>query len=157
LKSNPVCGPLPENAEELLKLKQPLNVPVSGNLYRLVEEYRYYFEKNGVISCIIVPKGFTYDGASSPRISWTMSGIIPDGLIRPAALVHDWIYNFDGDLPLGSHTFYTKGVWVSVITRWSRKDADRIFLKIMRQAGMDEFQSWLAYYAVRAFGWTKWK
>ena len=39
----------------------------------------------GVRRRILIPKGFVYDGASVPRLVWTLSGILPDGLIRAAA------------------------------------------------------------------------
>lgn len=77
---------------------QPSNLPVADGTYRLLDTYHYCWDLNGQQSRITVPEGFTYDGASVPRLAWTLSGITPDGLIRAAALIHDWIYNHAGAL-----------------------------------------------------------
>ena len=77
-------------------MMQPVNIPVllgSGEEgYKLVETYSYSWTMpDRLRRAITIPKGFTYDGASVPRLVWTLSGITPDGLIRAAALVHDFI------------------------------------------------------------------
>lgn len=159
------------------KLKQPLMIPVGPKLYELVEEYTYYWKDDeGVINRITVPKGIKTDGATVPRFVWTFTGIRPDGLIRAAALVHDWIYVTDGNPPEGSHTTWTgseeefweyyypnrdtKGVsdmygskWVDDNRAWSHRQADRLFAKIMTEAGMDKLRVTLAYWGVRLGGW----
>jgi hypothetical protein len=130
---------------------------VSEKDYRLVEDYTYAWTKGEFDYRITVPTGFTYDGASVPRVAWTVSGIRPDGLIRAAALIHDWIYNFKGLLPEGSHEFLdAEGRWQTVYGRWSREDTDRLFGRIMRESGVPKFKRRMAYRAVRLFGWLYW-
>ena len=139
-------------------LEHPLTIPVSDKYYRLVEDFTYTWEKNGNSYKITVPAGFIFDGASVPRIAWTISGIRPDGLIRAAALIHDWIYHYDGLLPEGSHQYLDEdNIWKNIYGRWKRKDADRIFARIMREAGMSKFKRRAAYLAVRMFGGFRWR
>jgi hypothetical protein len=138
-------------------LKQPLIVPITNKHYRLVEQYAYHWDLGGTRNRIVIPRGFTYDGASVPRLAWTLSGITPDGLIRAAALVHDWIYRHKGRLPQGSQQ-YREGnePWQDAYGAWSRRDADRLFARIMREAGVSKWKRRMAYRAVRWFGGSAW-
>ena len=111
-----------------------------------------------------------------PLFVWTPTDIRLDGLIRAAALVHDWIYVCDGNPPDGNHPtltgsedelweFYypnneTKGVsdiygakWGDDNRAWSRRQADKMFKHMMLEAGMDKVRATLAYLGVRAGGW----
>ena len=69
---------------------------------------------------ISIKKGFTHDGASVPRLLWSITGIRPDGPIRAGALVHDWIYIHAGRLQ-GSHQYKIGNEWADVYGRWKRK------------------------------------
>ncbi|MFY0658122.1 MAG: DUF1353 domain-containing protein [Neptunomonas phycophila] len=159
------------------ELKQPLMVPIGPIKYKLVEEYTYYWEdEQGVINRITVPEGIETDGATVPRVVWTLSGIRPDGLIRAAALVHDWIYVNDGNPPDGSHTTWTGtkeeffefyypnreiksltdnygSKWVDDNRAWSHRQADKLFAQMMTEAGMKDFRVKIAYVSVRLLGW----
>jgi len=147
-----------------MSISQPNNVPVAERLYRLKEEYVYDWEKQTrsedetTQSRIVVPAGFLYDGASVPRIAWTLSGILPDGLIRAAALVHDWLYRYRGHIPTGSYQYLDQaGTWQDYYAAWSREDADRLFGRMMREAGMSKRSRRTASRAVRWFGWLAWR
>ncbi len=106
---------------------------------------------------ICVPSGFTYDGASVPRLAWSLTGIRPDGLLRAAAAVHDWIYRWQGALPEGSHQFCLDDfAWQSAIGEWKRKDCDRLFGRMMREAGVSPMKRKMAYLAVRLLGGLSW-
>jgi hypothetical protein len=117
------------------KLKQPINVPIGKRKYQLVQDYNY--------KEITVPKGFIYDGASIPRFLWSIVGLRPDGLIRAAALVHDWLYQNSGK--------------ISKIKSFTRKESDVIFKMLMEEADISNYKCQLAYYAVRVFGGLHWK
>ena len=80
-----------------------------------------------------VPAGVTTDFASVPRLFWRM--IPPWGRYSIAAVVHDYLYQ-------------TGGV--------SRKEADRIFLSIMKQLNVPFWKRQAMYYAVRIGGWKAW-
>lgn len=142
-------------------MRQPLNIPLmlknGEEGYKLVENYPYAWHTKGLNRVITVPEGFVYDGASVPRIVWTISGITPDGLIRAAALVHDFIYHHNGKLPKNSYGAIIEGVYVDFsMNKWSRNDADRLFARIMRESGVPMVKRRAAYLAVRAFGFMSW-
>jgi len=109
--------------------------------------YRRVIEGSRRVSFqIIVPLGFQWDGASVPRFLWSLSGIRPDGLVRAAALVHDYLYRKpkSGNVG-GSYKIFT------------RKEADVLFRDMIREAGGSWWTASKAYWAVRAFGWMAWK
>lgn len=109
----------------------------SGDLYILEDDFVY--TANGEF--ITVPKGFKYDGASTPKILWW---ILPrDGVHRAAALIHDYLYEFEGNMPDGQ--------------AFSRKQADTIFYKMLKDYGVASWRAAVAYRAVRVAGYFFWK
>jgi hypothetical protein len=141
--------------------------------YRLEEPWSYTWttapslEVGAFERTLIVPVGFLSDGASVPRILWTLTGIIPDGLIRAAALIHDALYRFRGQLqpgwlferPLDKHWRGTTRGWIEVPiaqATYTRQSADAMFARIMREAGVGEHERSWAYRGVRACGWATW-
>lgn len=148
------------------KLRQPRNMPLDGRpyglprsrTYILLEDYTYKWDKDNVGYKIIVPKGFLYDGASVPRGTWTISGLRPDGLIRAAATVHDFLYEFMGVLPDGSYQKYEPdNGWVNSDDIWTRNASDRMFGHLMREANMPKKRRRKAYWAVDKFGEKAWR
>lgn len=138
---------------------QPINAPMGPGIYRLVRDYTYKWEKGGVEYEIVIPAGFEYDGASVPRIVWTLAGIVPDGLIRGAALVHDYIYRYKGKFPPNRWFWRASGGDLAPVESGkslSRAEADALFYRIMREAGMSRYRAALAYVGVRAFGMLSW-
>lgn len=79
---------------------------------------------------ILVPKGFTTDLASTPRIAWTF--FPPSGRYKTAAIVHDWLY-------------YSGLV--------SQKQSDDIFLYIMRSFKVNPLTRFCMWLGVRLGGW----
>lgn len=96
-----------------------------SRLWKLVKPYRF--------GAIEVPAGFITDGASVPRLFWSLFS--PTGSYLGAAVVHDWLYK------------------AKVTTR---KEADSIFLAAMKAAGVGFVTRSLVYSAVRAGGWSAW-
>ena len=137
-------------------IPQPLNIPLSKKYYKLVEDYGYRWTHDGSAYRIQVPAGFIYDGASVPRLLWSVFGLRPDGLIRAAALVHDWIYRFAGQLPRGRFQRQVDGAWADVDGGWSRYDTDRLFGRMMRETGVSQFRRRCAFLAVHWFGHSGW-
>lgn len=147
------------------KLPQPKNMPIDGRpwglkrsrTYILIEDYIYQWTYKRVEYRIKVPMGFLYDGASVPRGTWTISGLRPDGLIRAAATVHDFLYEFQGKLPRGCYQKFEHDVgWVSLRHEWTREACDKIFGRLMRDAGMPRRRRRMAYRAVDWFGKKAW-
>ena len=106
---------------------QPDNRPVGQSCYLLCEKFVY--EKD--LYSIEVPEGFVNDGASVPRWAWSVSGLTPDGLLRAAAIVHDFHYRFGIE---------------------SRAFADKMFYEMLLEYGVRPRQARLAYAAVRLGG-----
>jgi hypothetical protein len=140
-----------------MPVSQPLMIPISDNLYQLVETYTYEWSHLGADQCLVIPMGTITDGASVPRIAWTISGITPDGLIRAAALLHDVLYRVQGQVGgFGLQQIHIGGRWIKQASPWTREQADKLFARVMREAGVRKIQRRAAYLMVRAFGWSSW-
>ena len=87
------------------------------------------FQFNGI--SYIVPKGFISDGASIPKMFWSLIAPCIDGRTIRAAVIHDYLY----------HT----GIL-------SRADADKVFLNYLLQDDFPLIKSYICYGAVRVFG-----
>lgn len=136
--------------------QQPDVIPILNDRYRLRKSHSYYWEKNSYKYRLKVPSGFEYDGASVPRILWSITGILPDGLQREAALFHDWLYHHKGCLPEGSYQTLKPQGWLDVKKCWTRKNSDRLFGRHMREAGVPKRRRRMAFIAVRVFGRKAW-
>ena len=137
-------------------MTQPDLRPIKKGKYVLHEEWGYLWTKDDITRVIIIPRGFVSDGASAPRILWTCTGITPDGLIRGAALAHDFLYKHGGVLPENSYQQLALYGWVNDNSVWTRKNADRLFCRIMKESGVGKIKRRLAYRAVRIFGCFFW-
>ena len=80
---------------------------------------------------ITIPLGFRTDLASVPQFLWPL--FPPWEGYGPAAVVHDYLYCCSEE-------------------EWTRKDADKLFLDIMRTLGTGLFSRRCIYLAVRGFG-----
>ena len=105
-------------------------------IFQLTESFRYYSS----IGIITIPKGFFTDGASVPKIFWSIFS--PWGSYFSAALVHDYLYSKDSDevFPVGD-----------------RAVADKIFKEAMYNAGVSWVVRETVYRAVRLGGWASYK
>ena len=84
---------------------------------------------------IVVPENTVTDFASVPRIPlayWLFAGVG-----QAAAVVHDWMYRVDTNVP--------------------RDVADNIFLEAMEACGVSAWRRWPIYWAVRAFGGSRYR
>ena len=140
---------------------QPDIEPLPGDRYRLRRDHLYEWEhtSDGASTRyrLGVPAGFVYDGASVPRLLWTITGYLPDGLQREAALLHDWLYVHEGAPPPPSYRVFAEEGWEDCPEVWTREAADRLFGRLMREAGVPKLRRRLAYRAVRLWGWLYWR
>lgn len=107
---------------------------------------------------IIIPAGYPFNGASVPRICWTLTGLLPTGVHLGAAAIHDYLYQRRGYLirdELQRHD-QASGQWVPVAALWNRKMADDLFRRIMRDAGEVAWKREAMYRSVRLFGGPAW-
>jgi hypothetical protein len=110
--------------------------------YKVMEDYTY---PAGAYS-ITAWKDFTYDRASIPRIFWVI--IDKDSLTNVAPLFHDLLYRHGGVLPNNRVAPYRK---------FTRREADDLFLEIMRKCGVGYFRRMAAYKAVRELAESSWQ
>lgn len=106
-----------------------LDYDVKVDKWILLEDYQY--------KDIMITAGFLTDLASIPRILWNI--IAPFELSTEAPVVHDFLYRNGG---LGKYT---------------REQADQIFLELMAKEGVVWWKRHVAYRAVRLFAWGSWK
>lgn len=129
-------------------------IPQKGGrtLWQLEEDYFYEWEHNGSRYRFKIPAGFQSDGASVP---WFLPfwGRGSFGVLPP--LVHDWVIHERGHVML--EVFIGKG-WeyayhyraasrYTYIPQFSRRDADRLFFRILREQGVRP--RWLRRWAFR--------
>jgi len=107
-----------------------LELMPDGRNARLFKNFRVKISDR---QTVVVPKGFVTDFASVPRLFWRI--VPPWGVYSPAAVVHDYLYH-NGAL--------------------SRKESDRIFLKLMKRLDVPLWKRTVMYLAVRLFGWSAW-
>lgn len=145
---------------------QPANRPVGKGKYQLTEDY-FYTVPQWLLAELKLPnstpapylsilEGSINDGASVHRVAWTTTGIRPDGLIRAASLVHDFLYIQKGVVTdiAGINRIALIGSPASRITM-TRKQVDRLFYFMMRESGMGKIKAKLAYLGVRLFAKLK--
>lgn len=97
-------------------------------LFILTQRFRFYSD-HGYVE---VPKGTVTDGASIPRVFWSV--LSPFGEYFKAALPHDFLYTDKNK-------------------KFTRKEADDILLEGMEVLGVHPAKRFLIYRAVRWFGW----
>lgn len=84
----------------------------------------------------IIPEGFIFDGASIPRIAWSLLGVTPyEPDIILASLVHDWFYT--------THEI-------------KREFADKVFHDVCIQNGISKTKAVLMYNCLHMFGVMSW-
>lgn len=138
-------------------IEQPLLVPIHKRKYQLVEDYYFRWSSEKGNHVIVIPAGFQTDGASIPRPLWSLVGMYPDGMIRAAAVVHDFLYQYGGHIPMEYHQLSKhKFVWNSCRLVITRKQADQLFRHIMELSGIKSWRCTLAYHTVRIFGGGSW-
>lgn len=99
---------------------------------------------------IVVPAGFVTDLASIPRLVWTFYP--PDGPWVKAPVVHDFLYDTQGD-----------GLWgrqadgVSRASPYSREEADGILLEGMIDRRIGWLERTVIWIAVRLGGHGGWR
>jgi len=145
-----------------MKLTQPSLIPIADSgavRYELERPYSYRWEAEGREWLIQIPAGFLTDGASVPWIGTMLTGICRDGLHRAAALVHDWLYRWGGNLPSKSFFRYfpENHEWLPVNVPWERHQADQLFANMLDASGVSKTRRRVMYLAVRAVGWLHWK
>lgn len=82
-----------------------------------------------------VPSRFIFDGASIPEVGWSKISTPFNPKIMHAAVIHDWVYY--------NH-------------QMSRKQADRLFVHMLKESGFDWGKRVVVHGVLRTFGGRHW-
>ena len=93
----------------------------------------------------VIPKGFSFDGASIPKFLRTFFS--PVGVLLIGGLVHDYMYKYAACKPADK-----KGQLLLV----DQKKADQIFREINIEVNGFYFMNYLAYWSLRLGGFVAW-
>jgi len=88
----------------------------------------------GTLRSVSIGAGFCFDLASIPRLLWWL--VAPFELSLAAPLLHDYLYR---------------------VQVRSRRESDRLFRLVMRCEKVGWLRRWVAWLAVRVFGWFAWR
>ena len=111
-------------------------------LWKLEKDYTYEYDGNE----INVAADFKFDLSSVPRPFWWL--IAPFELSIVAPLIHDYLYLYKGRMCPGA---------TDPPKRYTRKEADALFLRIMDEEGIARWKRSAAYRVVRTFSGIHWK
>ena len=93
----------------------------------------------------VIPKGFTFDGASIPKFLRTFFS--PVGVLLIGGLVHDYMYKYAACKPS------EEGAPLMLV---NQKDSDKIFRDINIEVNGFYTMNHLAYWSLRLGGWVAW-
>ena len=113
----------------------------NGREWEIVKDYTY---ERGSIR-IIVEKDFVFDGASIPRVFWSLIGAPQAGKHAHASLIHDWLYVHKASSRKDGATGYT------------REAADSLMLIMMKDDGVSWWKRNAIYRGVRLGGARAWR
>lgn len=102
----------------------------------------WYFKING--TCYVIPVGEIIDGASVPKYFWNW--LSPTGILFIPSMVHDYLYTHRNLILREGKT----------TPDYSRKCADKLFRDIAIEVNGFKIINYLAYFALRPFGWIAW-
>jgi hypothetical protein len=106
---------------------------------KLLEDVRFnVVQMCGVTLSVIVPSGFTCDGASIPRPFWWIVGHPLEGGPLRAAIIHDHLC-------------------CQAQTRAERRFADTVFAWVMEEMGIGWWRRTAMFLAVRAYATLIWR
>ena len=130
----------------------PITQQVARGKAKLYHSFRYEWDDQR----ITIPAGYVFNGASIPRLFWSIVGVAEFGPMDGPAAVHDYIYERKGNL--GVIWEYHDGKdWKPMARKMKRKEADRLMKRIMEDSGFfDQWRYDLFYKAVDLFGKAEW-
>ncbi len=123
------------------------NEPLGIKEFILIDSQETTFSLNNEIVTLEAPKGFIWDGATIPRLFWSIIGYYPAGIMLPPSLWHDLIYINKGIL-------FNKETNTDIFI--SRKDCDLLFKEHCVIMGVNPKAANKMYNIIRKFGWIYW-
>ena len=114
---------------------------LSTRNWELTQDWKYNIDGTEYV----IPKGFTFDGASIPKFLRTFFS--PVGVLIIGGLVHDYMYKYTHCKPVSA-----KGALLVV----DQKRADQIFRDINIVVNGFYTMNYLAYWSLRIGGFVAW-
>ena len=114
---------------------------LSTRNWELTQDWKYNIDGTEYV----IPKGFTFDGASIPKFLRTFFS--PVGVLLIGGLVHDYMYKYTHCKPVSA-----KGALLVV----DQKKADQIFRDINIVVNGFYTMNYLAYWSLRIGGFVAW-
>jgi hypothetical protein len=116
--------------------------------WEIVKDFKYTLSG----SEYVIPKGFTFDGASIPKFLHTF--LSPVGVLLMGGLVHDYMYKYEAQLIHNKNYLIPENK--SDIESVTQKKADQIFRDINIEINGFFFMNYLAYWSLRLGGFMAW-
>jgi len=129
---------------------------LNDSQFRLQQPLRYQWTESSGTYLITVPSWYVTDGASVPRVCWTLTGLLPTGVHFGAAVVHDYLYQRRGLLTDYELVMWNGDTWSQCYRHFSRDNCDNLFKRIMQDAGETPWKATAMFWAVRLFGGAAW-
>ena len=140
-KGMPHIKPLPINTKGKGFGKAIVMWLLSTRNWELTQDWKYNIDGTEYV----IPKGFTFDGASIPKFLRTFFS--PVGVLLIGGLVHDYMYKYTHCKPVSA-----KGALLVV----DQKRADQIFRDINIVVNGFYTMNYLAYWSLRIGGFVAW-
>ena len=115
--------------------------------WMFAEDWYYELEDDILVH---IPQGFIIDGASIPKIFWSL--LSPTGILLIPGCIHDFAYQY-GFLWMRE----VNGQLIKFGAKKKRKYWDRMFRDIAIRTNGFKVINRSAYYALRAGGWHTWR
>jgi len=144
-------------SEKTSQYQSPVFAVLNDHEFELREPFVFEWLENDDLHQITIPAGYSFDGASVPRICWSLTGLIPTGIHMGASAVHDYCYQRRG--LISGNTLKKWDVqmgWKPEPVKWERSQCDDMFRQIMVAAGETPWKTTVMYWAVRLFGQAAW-
>lgn len=126
----------------------PVSVTEHGDYWKLLQPLVY----EGNTDRWVIPAGFVTDFASIPKI---FTPLLPrTGRHNRAAVGHDYLYRIAVGIVPSCDLHVSQAECDRNLPPWlSRKEADRIFLRMMRELEVPEWRARAMYLGVRVADW----
>ncbi|MFC1555802.1 DUF1353 domain-containing protein [candidate division KSB1 bacterium] len=142
----PILRPIPIPSREQTVFRRLLVWLFKVRRWSLVEDWKYELEDK---SLIVIPKDYEFDGASIPRIFWSI--LSPVGLLFVPALIHDYGYEKKHLLRIEDN-----GNRVEYKSDNKKEDWDNLFREVGDKVNGCRLINGIAYWAVRIGGHKAW-
>lgn len=110
----------------------------------LEKEYSFSIDYKGSFYHLTIPAGYKWDGATIPRLGWTIVGLTPFGIHDEATLIHDYLYEFEGEFD-------------EVKPHITREFVDAMFIAKLKELGYKRWQLKVINFFIRVFGFYYWR